>query len=352
MEKVDQMESEKKNKSRSMKSLSGLSIATGNDSIFSDTNSGVGTFDESWSARSPGGRNRARGSSAGGGSSTGSPTSAVSPKAKALMNKPTGARQTAFLVDSLPPHLKPGRDKSKANLSQASLQTNSTANNSPTHFPNVSMLSPSARIAAYASSEMFGPSTNSVRFAHDDVSVTSSTGTGAGAANTHSNGAGGALSPNFAGLKAHTSTRNVVGTTAARGRNSVTFTTEKMFIPGAMTEQTMVNSLAPEVTLAAQLAAKSVAALPDFDPKVKDREAELHLNPKRLLLDNPKSLHMFDHLSAGEQVLAMHKTFHHIGGMVLVRISLLACCPYLAYIRAGHSDMTIVVVLQCLLARI
>jgi len=36
----------------------------------------------------------------------------------------------------------------------------------------------------------------------------------------------------------------------------------------------------------------------------------------RLILDNPRSLHLFGDLSEGEKVLALHKTFHHYDGEV------------------------------------
>jgi hypothetical protein len=83
------------------------------------------------------------------------------------------------------------------------------------------------------------------------------------------------------------------------------------------------------VSHAAQLAIQAVSALPDFDPRTRDREAQLHLHPRRLLLDNPKSLHLYDELSAGEQVLALHKTFHHIAEVVSVRTFIVLSCCFL-----------------------
>jgi hypothetical protein len=80
---------------------------------------------------------------------------------------------------------------------------------------------------------------------------------------------------------------------------------------------------AADITAAARLAAASVEALPDFDQTAAAKEAKLHLNPKRLLLDNPKSLHLFGELSEGEKVLALHKTFYHMEDSLSV-----SCCVF------------------------
>ena len=131
----------------------------------------------------------------------------------------------------------------------------------------------------------------------------------------------------------------MVGTTAARGRNSEAFFLDTQAAnggdsgsgpgsreghrpgqrqPGAAPDRTLAGQLPLGVKQAAQLAAQAVSALPEYDANAAKREEELHLNPRRLLLDNPRSLHLYDALSAGEQVLAMHKTFHHIGDLVSV----------------------------------
>jgi hypothetical protein len=81
---------------------------------------------------------------------------------------------------------------------------------------------------------------------------------------------------------------------------------------------------AADITAAARLAAASVEALPDFDQAAAAKEAKLHLNPKRLLLDNPKSLHLFGELSEGEKVLALHKTFYHMEDS----LSVSCCCIF------------------------
>jgi len=59
----------------------------------------------------------------------------------------------------------------------------------------------------------------------------------------------------------------------------------------------------------------------------------------RLLLDNPTSVHLFDDLSAGEKVLALHKTFHHIGEQV--KHDFFACiCFYVMY-PVGMFDISV-----------
>jgi hypothetical protein len=85
---------------------------------------------------------------------------------------------------------------------------------------------------------------------------------------------------------------------------------------------------AADITAAARLAAASVEALPDFDQTAAAKEAKLHLNPKRLLLDNPKSLHLFGELSEGEKVLALHKTFYHMEDSLSVSCCCCCCCIF------------------------
>lgn len=345
---------------------------------------GGGSFRESGilhgSARSPGedgGSSMYSGSFRREGSSSSVRT--MSPKAKKLMTKTATGRQTAFLVDSLPPNLKRANTKSSdynPNGSTASL-VSSTATSSPTHshhayphFPNVTALTASARISAFAQSEMFDPRSPSSRMQgarnhgtpggaggvgnhhhhHHHHHQYATTGTAsaltAGSAATTGTGttaaAGNAAQQVLSNPHYHT-TRNVVGTTAARGRNSVTFFLDTHSAAGAggdssapgsregragqaslapAVDRTLVGSLTLGVKQAARLAAQAVAALPDYDANAAKREEELHLNPRRLLLDNARSLHQYDTLSAGEQVLAMHKTFHHIGDL----LSVSTCC--------------------------
>jgi hypothetical protein len=372
MEKLEAAESEKKTRTKSEKmshSQSGLSVMTGaSNSVYSDgygfeAGSGLDNDSVGGSAVYPGARALGRTRSGGSLNREGSSSSVrtMSPKAKKLMTKTSG-RQTAFLIDSLPPNLKPGnRGNSEYNPNASSASLASSAVNGPNspshhhmmspqhaypHFPNVSNLSVSARIDAFAHSEMFDPKSPTSRPAGAGFGANTNTGT-----KTTATGAGTLSSAAKAGVLPvgnvthHVSHRNVIGTTAARGRNSVTFILDHQgpgtgtgtgtapnsrhnsahHIAGAMSEQTMVSPLTSGVASAAQLAALSVSALPDYDHKFAKRDAELHLNPRRLLLDIPKSLHLYDQLSAGEQVLAMHKTFHHIGDVVLVS-AVLVCC--------------------------
>jgi hypothetical protein len=339
MEKLDEEERAVKSKTKSPRNLASSSLASSNSSFFSE------------SADTPTGRNRVKPTNstfvtAASLSPEGGSQRAMSPKMRTLMTKTQG-RQTTFLIDSLPPHLKPGGKDYNPNASTTSLLSSSMASssnllNSPTAL---SGLTPSAKIIAITNRDQFGPN---VRF-QDDYSTTSyGTTTAAAMARSSSSIAGGAQSaksthseassvvssgapaPNLSGLVTNTTSRNVLGTTAARGRNSVTFTLDKNASSGTngagggggggVLDQTMTNPDNLGVSHAAQLAIQAVAALPDFDARTRDREAKLHLHPRRLLLDNPKSLHLYDELSAGEQVLALHKTFHHIAEVAAVSV--------------------------------
>ena len=109
--------------------------------------------------------------------------------------------------------------------------------------------------------------------------------------------------------------------------------------PACVFHITDIHSTGPVLHLVTQ----AVAGLPDFDYKAQKREDEIHLNPKRLLLDNPSAMHLFGELSEGEKVLALHKTFHHLGEVVSVSCNLffLFLFPtFLSCIVSFHSPLS------------
>lgn len=249
-----------------------------------------------------------------------------------LMAKTGQQRRTSFLIDTNPTSVKNMKEINAANASiysNSATNNNSSANNSWQNSP-VHQTNASSRInAMFSGGAGAGPN---VRF-HDDSSSINTHNYTHGSS-SHASATSGQYLSN---ITTHTTARNVIGTTAARGRNSVTFNFQSPGAGGGDETSTgeFVNqggnhgganhgayhghhTKMSDITHAAQLVAQSIAALPDMDHKQLEREAQLHLNPRRLLLDNPKSLHLFGELSEGEKVLALHKTFHHVAELALV----------------------------------
>ena len=231
---------------------------------------------------------------------------AMSPKARLLMTKPL-QRTTSFMIDSVPTDLKSPKSESSKHIqanSNASIHSGSnsihsgsnsnlsTAYNSPSNLNNVHLMSPSSRIKSY---------TNNINF---DYSTTNNT-------NTKTN--------------TTTSTTTAAATTTTpKHRNAVTFnfdtknnTTANQTEEFLSMDKSIMSPYTAKLNNTANLVTQSIAALPDYQIQ-KQKERNIHLNPKRLLLDNTKSMHLYDQLSDGEKVLALHKTFHHIGDLVNV----------------------------------
>ena len=229
---------------------------------------------------------------------------AMSPKARLLMTKPL-QRTTSFMIDSVPTDLKSPKSESSKHIqanSNASIHSGSnsilsgsnsnlsTAYNSPSNLNNVHLMSPSSRIKSY---------TNNINF---DYSTTTNTNTNTTIA----------------------STTTAAATTTPKHRNAVTFnfdtknnTTANQTEEFLSMDKSIMSPYTAKLNNTANLVTQSISALPDYQIQ-KQKERNIHLNPKRLLLDNTKSMHLYDQLSDGEKVLALHKTFHHIGDLVNV----------------------------------
>ena len=255
---------------------------------------------------------------------------AMSPKARLLMTKPL-QRTTSFMIDSIPTDLKSPKSESSKHIqtnSNTSIHSGSNSNlstaynNSPSNLKNVHLMSPSSRIKSY---------TNNINF---DYSTTNNTNTNTTIA----------------------STSTAATTTTPKHRNAVTFnfdtknnTTANQTEEFLSMDKSIMSPYSAKLNNTAHLVTQSIAALPDYQIQ-KQKERSIHLNPKRLLLDNAKSMHLYDQLSDGEKVLALHKTFHHIGD--LVNVSSMGFIVFSDIIYGFYCVFLVVyMVLLCFLSR-